>query len=107
MIAFAPRISFVFKAQRTFFPYRDLKPQFSQPRIVRRILLYHHTATMSTTTPTMNGATPVASKPKTFQSLQGKVHPALLAALKEMKFETMSPVQEKVMEMLPTVGSDW
>ncbi|KAI4179361.1 MAG: hypothetical protein LQ346_007211 [Caloplaca aetnensis] len=43
---------------------------------------------------------------KPFQSLQGKIDPALLAALKDMKFENMSPVQQKVMEMLPAVGSD-
>lgn len=55
----------------------------------------------------MNGAAAMASKPRAFQSLQGKVDPALLAALKDMKFETMSPVQEKVMDMLPAVGSDW
>ncbi|KAL8647001.1 MAG: hypothetical protein Q9210_005813 [Variospora velana] len=48
----------------------------------------------------------MASKPMSFQNLQGKIDPALLAALKDMKFETMSPVQQKVIETLPTVGSD-
>lgn len=58
----------------------------------------------STTTMTMNGDVPLL---KPFQSLQGKIDSALLVALKDMKFENMSPVQQKVMEMLPTVGSDW
>ncbi|KAL8726105.1 MAG: hypothetical protein Q9166_006923 [cf. Caloplaca sp. 2 TL-2023] len=46
------------------------------------------------------------SRPASFQSLQAKVDPALLAALKDMKFDTMSPVQEKVMEALPAMGAD-
>lgn len=58
----------------------------------------------STTTSTMSEDVPLL---KPFQSLQGKIDPALLAALKDMKFENMSPVQQKVMEMLPAVGSDW
>ncbi|KAL8951549.1 MAG: hypothetical protein Q9222_002487 [Ikaeria aurantiellina] len=44
--------------------------------------------------------------PASFQSLKGKIDPALLSALKNMKFDTMSPVQEKVMEALPAMGSD-
>ncbi|KAL9014627.1 MAG: hypothetical protein Q9173_000720 [Seirophora scorigena] len=56
---------------------------------------------------TANGAQALmASKPTSFQNLQGKIDPAILAALKDMKFETMSPVQQKVIETLPTVGSD-
>lgn len=42
-----------------------------------------------------------------FETLKGKLDPALLASLKSMKFETMSPVQEKVMTTLPDMRSDW
>ncbi|KAL8911909.1 MAG: hypothetical protein Q9171_002993 [Xanthocarpia ochracea] len=49
---------------------------------------------------------PMASQRTSFRTLKGKVDPALLAALSGMKFETMSPVQEKVMATLPEMGSD-
>lgn len=49
----------------------------------------------------------VASRAASFKSLEGRVDPALLAALRVMKFETMSPVQEQVMATLPDLGSDW
>ncbi|KAL8767663.1 MAG: hypothetical protein Q9209_005922 [Squamulea sp. 1 TL-2023] len=48
----------------------------------------------------------VASQATSFQSLEGRVNPGLLAALNDMKFETMSPVQERVMATLPDLGSD-
>ncbi|KAL8980231.1 MAG: hypothetical protein Q9205_004629 [Flavoplaca limonia] len=56
---------------------------------------------MSTTT-----ALSMASGGLTFNALKGKVDPALLTALKDMKFDTMSPVQEKVMTTLPELASD-
>ena len=49
----------------------------------------------------------MASQAMAFDTLQGKVDSALLAAIKDMKFENMSPVQEKVMSGLPTLDSDW
>ena len=49
----------------------------------------------------------MASNAMAFDTLQGKVDSALLAAIKDMKFENMSPVQEKVMSGLPTMDSDW
>ncbi|KAL8994877.1 MAG: hypothetical protein Q9169_005275 [Polycauliona sp. 2 TL-2023] len=58
---------------------------------------------MSTTATAIPSSVPMASK---FSALKGKVDPALLAALKDMKFETMSPVQEKVMATLPEIDSD-
>ena len=42
-----------------------------------------------------------------FQTLQGKIDGAILSALQAAEYETMSPVQAKVMEMLPHVHSDW
>ncbi|KAL8820046.1 MAG: hypothetical protein Q9223_001652 [Gallowayella weberi] len=41
-----------------------------------------------------------------FKTLEGRLDPALLTALLDMKFDTMSPVQEKVMSTLPNMGSD-
>lgn len=64
--------------------------------------LSRHTASMSTTP-----ALSMASGGISFNALKGKVDPALLAALKDMKFDTMSPVQEKVMTTLPELASDW
>lgn len=49
----------------------------------------------------------MASQATSFNALKGKVDHALLAALRDMKFETMSPVQEKVMATLSEMGSDW
>ncbi|KAL8863790.1 MAG: hypothetical protein Q9198_010335 [Flavoplaca austrocitrina] len=54
------------------------------------------------TTPALS----MASGGISFNALEGKVDPALLAALKDMKFNTMSPVQEKVMTTLPAMASD-
>ena len=64
--------------------------------------LSRHTTSMSTTP-----ALSMASGGVSFNALKGKVDPALLTALKEMKFDTMSPVQEKVMTTLPEMASDW
>ncbi|KAL8807171.1 MAG: hypothetical protein Q9182_000853 [Xanthomendoza sp. 2 TL-2023] len=41
-----------------------------------------------------------------FDTLEGRLDPALLTALRDMKFDDMSPVQEKVMSTLPDMGSD-
>ena len=61
-----------------------------------------HKSSMSTTP-----AVSMASGGTSFNTLEAKVDPALLAALKDMKFDTMSPVQEKVMKTLPEMASDW
>ena len=66
-----------------------------------------HTVNMSTTRAAAMQSEPGAPQATSFNTLTGKVDPALLAALKDMKFETMSPVQEKVMTTLPDMGSDW
>ena len=62
---------------------------------------------MATATAPAIGTMPMAAQATSFDALKGKVDPALLAALKHMKFDTMSPVQEKVMDTLPEMGSDW
>ena len=62
---------------------------------------------MTRATAAMMHNEPMASQSTSFRALEGKVDPALLAALSDMKFETMSPVQEKVMATLPGMGSDW
>ena len=62
---------------------------------------------MSTTTALHNNASLMAAKAPTFNSMQGKLDPALLHALRDMKFEYMTPVQEKVVSGLPTASSDW
>ncbi|KAI4176953.1 MAG: hypothetical protein LQ343_000810 [Gyalolechia ehrenbergii] len=48
----------------------------------------------------------MSSEATSFKALEGRLDPALLAALKDMKFEHMSPVQEKVMMTLPDSGGD-
>lgn len=55
----------------------------------------------------MTHTSPMSSEATSFKALEGRLDPALLAALKDMKFEHMSPVQEKVMMTLPDSGGDW
>lgn len=62
---------------------------------------------MATATAAAVETMPMAVQATSFDALIGKVDPALLAALKHMKFDNMSPVQEKVMATLPGMGSDW
>lgn len=42
-----------------------------------------------------------------YSSMEGKLDPLLLQALKDMKFDFMTPVQSKVLAGLPTFKSDW
>ena len=42
-----------------------------------------------------------------YSSLEGKLDPMLLQALKDMNFDFMTPVQSKVMTGLPSLKSDW
>lgn len=48
-----------------------------------------------------------AANATSFGTLKAKLDPALLQALQEIGFEFMTPVQEKVMNELPRVNSDW
>ena len=42
-----------------------------------------------------------------YSSMEGKLDPLLLQALKDMKFDFMTPVQSKVLAGLPSLKSDW
>lgn len=42
-----------------------------------------------------------------FKSLTGTLDPGILKALDEMQYEYMTPVQEKVLSLLPTLHTDW
>ena len=42
-----------------------------------------------------------------YNSLEGKLDPLLLQALKDMNFDFMTPVQSKVLTGLPSLKSDW
>ena len=42
-----------------------------------------------------------------YSSMEGKLDPLLLQALKDMNFDFMTPVQSKVLAGLPTFKSDW
>ena len=42
-----------------------------------------------------------------YSSLEGKLDPLLLQALKDMNFDFMTPVQSKVLTGLPSLKSDW
>lgn len=64
-------------------------------------------AAMSTTGALHGNTSLMAAKAPTFNSMRGKLDSALLQALRDMKFEYMTPVQEKVVSGLPTSHSDW
>ncbi|KAF2084142.1 DEAD-domain-containing protein [Saccharata proteae CBS 121410] len=49
---------------------------------------------------------PGVSEGQPFASMQGKLHPDLLAALNQLGYETMSPVQSRVLNELPTFKDD-
>ena len=42
-----------------------------------------------------------------YSSMEGKLDPLLLQALKDMNFDFMTPVQSKVLTGLPSLKSDW
>ena len=42
-----------------------------------------------------------------YSSMEGKLDPLLLQALKDMNFDFMTPVQSKVLSGLPSLKSDW
>jgi superfamily II DNA/RNA helicase len=42
-----------------------------------------------------------------FKDLNGKLEPGILKALDTMRYEYMTPVQEKVLSSLPTFRTDW
>ena len=49
-----------------------------------------------------------ASEAKTYSSMEGKLDGSLLKSIKEvMGFEYMTPVQDKVLNGLPSLKTDW
>jgi superfamily II DNA/RNA helicase len=42
-----------------------------------------------------------------YRSMQGIVNPSILEALDAMKYEYMTPVQSKVLTLIPTGRNDW
>ncbi len=42
-----------------------------------------------------------------YSSMEGRLDPLLLQALKDMNFDFMTPVQSKVLAGLPSLKSDW
>ena len=62
---------------------------------------------MSTTSAVYSSASLEAANAQPFSTMDGKLDPKLLEALKEMNFEFMTPVQSKVLQGLPSMKSDW
>ena len=62
---------------------------------------------MSTSGALHTSASLKAANAPAFSTMQGKLDPALLQALKEMRFDFMTPVQEQILSSLPSVKSDW
>lgn len=48
-----------------------------------------------------------AANAQPYSSMEGKLDPMLLQALKDMNFDFMTPVQSKVLSELPSLKSDW
>lgn len=65
------------------------------------------TSKMSTSGALYTSASLKAANAPSYSTLEGKLDPQLLQALKEMKFDFMTPVQEKVMGGMPSLSSDW
>ncbi len=63
---------------------------------------------MSSSSALYSSASLKAANAQPYSSMQGKLDPVLLEALKNvMGFEYMTPVQSKVLNGLPTLRSDW
>ncbi len=77
----------------------------TRPRTHR--LFQHPTFKMSATGALHTSASLKAAGAPQYSSMQGKLDPQLLEALREMKFDFMTPVQEQVLGGMPSLGSDW
>lgn len=78
----------------------SLPPQFSR-------FIFPSALKMSTSAALYTSETLKAANAPSFGTMHGRLDPELLHALREMKFDFMTPVQEKVMNELPTLRSDW
>lgn len=61
---------------------------------------------MSTSGALYSSASLKAANAQPYSSMEGTLDPMLLLALKDMKFEFMTPVQSKVLGGLPSLQSD-
>ena len=62
---------------------------------------------MSTSAALYPSETLKAANALPYSSMEGKLDPLLLQALKDMNFDFMTPVQSKVLTGLPSLKSDW
>lgn len=81
--------------------------------ISRRPLLFHSykpfsisTSKMSTSGALYSSASLKAANAQPYSRMEGTLDPMLLLALKDMSFEYMTPVQDKVLGGLPSPQSD-
>lgn len=65
---------------------------------------------MSTSGTLYSGASLKAADPQPYSVMEGKLDPMLLQALRDMKFDYMTPVQSQVLAGSPSIissKSDW
>lgn len=62
---------------------------------------------MSTSGALYSNASLRAANAQPYTSMEGKLDPMLLQALKDMNFDFMTPVQSQVLAGLPSFKSDW
>lgn len=62
---------------------------------------------MSTSAALYSSASLKAANAQPYSVMEGKLDPMLLQALKDMKFDFMTPVQSQVLTGLPSLKSDW
>ena len=62
---------------------------------------------MSTTGALYTSESLKAANAQPYSTVDGRLDPMLLQALKDMKFDFMTPVQSKVLSGLPSLKSDW
>lgn len=76
--------------------------------IQRHRIYWISAANMSRSSALFSNAELKAANAQPYSSMEGKLDPVLLDALKDvMGFDFMTPVQSKVLSGLPTLRSDW
>lgn len=83
-------------------------------RKITRVASFHFlhpsstlTSKMSTSGALYSSASLKAANAQPYSVMEGKLDPMLLQALKDMKFDFMTPVQSQVLAGLPSLKSDW
>ena len=77
------------------------------PFVSSHKLFWPSIARMSTSAALYTSESLKAANAPPYSSMEGKLDPMLLQALKDMKFDFMTPVQSKVLGGLPSFQSDW